>query len=123
MLDNEDMKNMSESLIKKTKEDIARAIYESWKDQTGYTPWVPRGNSNKQEEARDQAEVVIKAIAPTLDVLSSGFAALLEMIEAVSEEKIKAGDEPTKVRILNMYKCWNTVSGETRLPAHMIQTC
>ena len=105
MLDNEDMKNMSESLIKKTKEDIARAIYESWKDQTGYTPWVPRGNSTKQEEARDQAEVVIKAIAPTLDILSSGFATLLEMIETVSEEKIKAGDEPTKIRILNMYKC------------------
>jgi len=33
----------------------AEAIYNSWTNLAGFTPWVPRGNSDKQEEARRQA--------------------------------------------------------------------
>lgn len=35
-----------------TDEDCARALYTTWKDQDGWVPWVPGGNSTKQDEAR-----------------------------------------------------------------------
>ncbi len=34
-------------------EDAARTQYEGWTGQAGYVPWVPGGNSLKQDEARD----------------------------------------------------------------------
>lgn len=37
-------------------EDFAKSIYEGWKDQEGWVPWVERGNSLKQKEARSQAK-------------------------------------------------------------------
>lgn len=33
----------------------AKAIYETWKDQDGWVPWVAYGNSTKQDEARAAA--------------------------------------------------------------------
>lgn len=33
-------------------EPVARAIYDGWKDQQGWVPWVEGGNSTKQDEAR-----------------------------------------------------------------------
>lgn len=38
----------------------AQRIYESWADQPGYVPWVPGGNSDKQEEARRQASLAVQ---------------------------------------------------------------
>ena len=34
----------------------AKAIYETWKDQDGWVPWVAYGNSTKQDEARAAAQ-------------------------------------------------------------------
>ncbi len=36
-----------------TREAEARAVYETWSEEPGYVPWVPGGNSLKQDEARD----------------------------------------------------------------------
>ena len=36
-------------------EEQAEVIYNSWKDQKGWTPWVKRGNSNMQVKARREA--------------------------------------------------------------------
>ena len=33
----------------------AQQIYNSWRDQPEWTPWIPGGNSDKQCEARDAA--------------------------------------------------------------------
>lgn len=30
----------------------AKALYNTWQDQPGWTPWVDKGNSDKQDEAR-----------------------------------------------------------------------
>lgn len=30
----------------------AKALYDTWRDQPGWVPWIERGNSTKQEEAR-----------------------------------------------------------------------
>jgi len=38
----------------------AQRIYESWSDQPGYVPWVARGNSLKQDEARRQARAALE---------------------------------------------------------------
>ncbi|MCO7503156.1 MULTISPECIES: hypothetical protein [unclassified Pseudomonas] len=38
----------------------AQRIYESWSDQRGYVPWVARGNSLKQDEARRQARAALE---------------------------------------------------------------
>lgn len=37
-------------------EERAKEIYETWKDQEGYLPWVEGGNSLKQDEARRIAQ-------------------------------------------------------------------
>ena len=34
------------------REDRAKAIYNGWRDQPGWVPWVEGGNSHKQDEAR-----------------------------------------------------------------------
>lgn len=38
----------------------AREIYESWSGEEGYTPWVPGGNSLKQDDARRAARAALK---------------------------------------------------------------
>lgn len=47
-------------------EKKAQEIYETWKDQPGYVPWVPYGNALKQDEARDLA---LKAHESDLELL------------------------------------------------------
>lgn len=42
----------SEAREKKLREYAARLVYERWRDQPGYVPWVPGGNSIKQDDAR-----------------------------------------------------------------------
>lgn len=37
----------------------AQEIYQTWADQEGYVPWVPGGNSDKQDEARGLAAVAL----------------------------------------------------------------
>lgn len=34
------------------REERAKAIYNGWRDQPGWVPWVEGGNSHKQDEAR-----------------------------------------------------------------------
>ncbi|MFC0708978.1 hypothetical protein [Azorhizophilus paspali] len=40
-------------------ESTARAVYEQWADQPGFVPWVPGGNSLKQDDARRIARAEI----------------------------------------------------------------
>lgn len=51
-------------------ETMARSIYENWSDQPGYVPWVDRGNSLKQDEARSLARSAIfeRTVAKAGDV-------------------------------------------------------
>jgi hypothetical protein len=42
-------------------EVTARGIYASWFMQPGYVPWVERGNSDKQDEARRMARSAVSA--------------------------------------------------------------
>ena len=37
---------------RKLVEAVAKAVYEQWADRPGYVPWVPGGNSHKQDDAR-----------------------------------------------------------------------
>lgn len=39
----------------------AKRIYNGWKDQRGWTPWVGPGNSHMQERARDLARISVSA--------------------------------------------------------------
>ena len=48
-----------------TVERRAKEIYESWKDQNGYVPWVERGNSLIQDEARTLAALEQSTVAPS----------------------------------------------------------
>jgi len=42
-------------------EIIARSIYNDWKEKcVGWKPWVPGGNSLKQDEARALAKAALK---------------------------------------------------------------
>jgi hypothetical protein len=43
-------------------EVTARGIYASWYAQPGYVPWVERGNSVKQEEARRMARSALSVL-------------------------------------------------------------
>lgn len=36
-------------------ESVAKVIYEQWKNEKGYVPWVERGNSHRQDAARTLA--------------------------------------------------------------------
>jgi hypothetical protein len=38
---------------------VARGIYEQWSAAPGYVPWVARGNSTKQDEARSLARAAM----------------------------------------------------------------
>lgn len=40
-------------------EATAREIYDSWKDEPGWVPWVEGGNSTKQDVARQRARDVL----------------------------------------------------------------
>lgn len=42
-------------------EEGAQALYATWKSQSGWVPWNPRGNSLKQDEARRDARTVLVA--------------------------------------------------------------
>ena len=42
-------------------ETEAKRIYDCWSVQEGWVPWVPRGNSDKQQEARHQAKAALAA--------------------------------------------------------------
>lgn len=52
-------------------ECAAERIYNTWSDQPGFVPWVPGGNSDKQDEARRLAAA---APAPQTDVPVRHFA-------------------------------------------------
>jgi len=43
------------SIVLGDSEASAQRLYETWSDQPGWVPWVPGGNSDKQNEARRQA--------------------------------------------------------------------
>lgn len=45
----------------KAVEEGAQALYDTWSWQTGWVPWVPSGNSLKQDEARRAARTVLVA--------------------------------------------------------------
>ena len=45
-------------------EDEAKRIYETWADHSGYVPWVERGNSLMQEEARRLALSALQGEQP-----------------------------------------------------------
>lgn len=40
-------------------EAMAEEIYDGWQDKEGWTPWVPKGNSDMQFEARKEARALI----------------------------------------------------------------
>jgi hypothetical protein len=39
-------------------EDIAQLVYNTWKDREGWVPWVERGNSHRQTDARQVARAI-----------------------------------------------------------------
>lgn len=41
-------------------EEAARLVYESWGEVPGWVPWVPNGNSLKQDEARGVAARILR---------------------------------------------------------------
>ncbi len=41
-------------------EEAARLVYESWNEFPGWLPWVPNGNSLKQDEARGVAARILR---------------------------------------------------------------
>lgn len=43
----------------KISEQLAEEIYNGWRAQDGWTPWVPGGNSDKQDEARREARALL----------------------------------------------------------------
>jgi hypothetical protein len=59
-------------------EAMAKAIYDKWNKLSGWVPWVPGGNSDMQELARDCARAARDALA---DNVSEGMAlgVLLQM--------------------------------------------
>jgi hypothetical protein len=48
-------------------EAVAKAIYEQWINNDGYKPWADRGNSLKQDEARDIARAALRTAQPVAD--------------------------------------------------------
>lgn len=44
-----------------TNEEIAELIYNTWQDRPGFVPWVPNGNSIRQDEARRVADKALAA--------------------------------------------------------------
>jgi hypothetical protein len=44
-------------------ERFAEHIYNGWRDIPGWVPWTPRGNSLKQDEARDQAKAALGKVS------------------------------------------------------------
>lgn len=43
---------------------MAQMLYETWAEERGYVPWVPRGNSTMQDQARQQVRDALKTIPP-----------------------------------------------------------
>ena len=41
-------------------EEAAKIVYESWASCPGWLPWVPNGNSTKQDEARGVAARILR---------------------------------------------------------------
>ena len=41
-------------------EEAAKIVYESWAACPGWVPWVPNGNSSKQDEARGVAARILR---------------------------------------------------------------
>ena len=41
-------------------EEAAKLVYESWATCPGWVPWVPNGNSSKQDEARGVAARILR---------------------------------------------------------------
>lgn len=41
-------------------EEAAKLVYESWATCPGWVPWVPNGNSLKQDEARVVASRILR---------------------------------------------------------------
>ena len=41
-------------------EEAAKIVYESWTSCPGWLPWVPNGNSTKQDEARGVAARILR---------------------------------------------------------------
>ena len=41
-------------------EEAAKLVYESWAACPGWVPWVPNGNSSKQDEARGVAARILR---------------------------------------------------------------
>ena len=41
-------------------EEAAKLVYDSWAGSPGWLPWVPNGNSSKQDEARAVAARILR---------------------------------------------------------------
>ena len=41
-------------------EEAAKIVYDSWKEFPGWLPWVPNGNSLKQDDARGVAARILR---------------------------------------------------------------
>ncbi len=41
-------------------EEAAKLVYDSWEKCPGWVPWVPNGNSSKQDEARGVAARILR---------------------------------------------------------------
>lgn len=41
-------------------EEAAKLVYDSWNGNPGWLPWVPNGNSVKQDEARGVAARILR---------------------------------------------------------------
>ena len=41
-------------------EEAAKLVYDSWNGNPGWLPWVPNGNSTKQDEARGVAARILR---------------------------------------------------------------
>lgn len=46
-------------MLRRATEVLAKTIYEGWRAREGWVPWVERGNSLKQDEARREARALL----------------------------------------------------------------
>lgn len=77
-------------------EAVAQAIYDQWRVHLGFRPWVPGGNSLKQDEARDIARAALSQpviAAPVEAKLPAGWVPLTITFEGDTPEDVAYGPQ------------------------------
>lgn len=85
-------------------EALARQIYDAWKTIPGWVPWVERGNSQKQEFARQKARELLQPSRPSTDTLAAAFAEhqrrmVEETIPAIEDDLRQQARVAAKLRL------------------------